>query len=258
MKQMQALITGATSGIGMAIAKELSKRGWSLILTGRNQEKLLELKETLPVSVEIFPLDLSKENAPFQLYDFCKGKRVDLLVNNAGFGVFGKFTETDLQEELELLSLNVRALHILTKLFLRDFKKRNSGRILNVASSAGFLTGPLLSSYYASKNYVVRLTLAIAEELRHDKSRVIVSLLCPGPVDTNFNNRAGVQFRVKALSPEEVAREAVFGVLTGKLLIVPGLSIKLGLLASRLLPEQLLSRILYYVQAAKQTAIPKK
>lgn len=258
MKQMQALITGATSGIGMAIAKELSKRGWSLILTGRNQEKLLELKETLPVSVEIFPLDLSKENAPFQLYDFCKGKRVDLLVNNAGFGVFGKFTETDLQEELELLSLNVRALHILTKLFLRDFKKRNSGRILNVASSAGFLTGPLLSSYYASKNYVVRLTLAIAEELRHDKSRVIVSLLCPGPVDTNFNNRAGVQFRVKALSPEEVAREAVFGVLTGKLLIVPGLSIKLGLLASRLLPEQLLSRILYHVQAAKQTAIPKK
>ena len=179
-------------------------------------------------------------------------------MNNAGFGVFGKFTETDLQEELELLSLNVRALHILTKLFLRDFKKRNSGRILNVASSAGFLTGPLLSSYYASKNYVVRLTLAIAEELRHDKSRVIVSLLCPGPVDTNFNNRAGVQFRVKALSPEEVAREAVFGVLTGKLLIVPGLSIKLGLLASRLLPEQLLSRILYYVQAAKQTAIPKK
>ena len=166
MKQMQALITGATSGIGMAIAKELSKRGWSLILTGRNQEKLLELKETLPVPVEIFPLDLSKENAPFQLYDFCKGKRVDLLVNNAGFGVFGKFTETDLQEELELLSLNVRALHILTKLFLRDFKKRNSGRILNVASSAGFLTGPLLSSYYASKNYVVRLTLAIAEELR--------------------------------------------------------------------------------------------
>ena len=258
MKQMQALITGATSGIGMAIAKELSKRGWSLILTGRNQEKLLELKETLPVPVEIFPLDLSKENAPFQLYDFCKGKRVDLLVNNAGFGVFGKFTETDLQEELELLSLNVRALHILTKLFLRDFKKRNSGRILNVASSAGFLTGPLLSSYYASKNYVVRLTLAIAEELRHDKSRVIVSLLCPGPVDTNFNNRAGVQFRVKALSPEEVAREAVFGVLTGKLLIVPGLSIKLGLLASRLLPEQLLSRILYSVQAAKQTAIPKK
>ena len=105
---------------------------------------------------------------------------------------------------------------------------------------------------------MVRLTLAIAEELRHDKSRVIVSLLCPGPVDTNFNNRAGVQFRVKALSPEEVAREAVFGVLTGKLLIVPGLSIKLGLLASRLLPEQLLSRILYYVQAAKQTAIPKK
>ena len=252
MKQMQALITGATSGIGMAIAKELSKRGWSLILTGRNQEKLLELKETLPVPVEIFPLDLSKENAPFQLYDFCKGKRVDLLVNNAGFGVFGKFTETDLQEELELLSLNVRALHILTKLFLRDFKKRNSGRILNVASSAGFLTGPLLSSYYASKNYVVRLTLAIAEELRHDKSRVIVSLLCPGPVDTKFNDRAGVRFRVKARSAEDVAKEAVFGVLTGKLIIIPGMLNQLGIFASRFVPQQLMSRITYYVQAAKR------
>lgn len=249
---MKALITGATSGIGTAIAKELSRRGWSLILTGRNESRLLELQQELPVPTEISPADLAEPEAPFQLYEFCKGKRVDLLVNNAGFGVFGKFTETELSQELELLSVNVRALHILTKLFLQEFQARGSGRILNVASSAGFLTGPLLSSYYASKNYVVRLTLAIAEELRRSHSRVTVSLLCPGPVDTNFNNRAGVQFRVKAMTPEAVAKEAVFGVITGKLLIVPGLSIRLGLLASRLVPEQLLSRILYHVQAAKQ------
>ena len=160
---MKALITGATSGIGKAIAQELSRRGVSLILTGRNENALLQMQETLPVHTEIIALDLAENQAPFTLYEFCKNKHVDILVNNAGFGVFGEFTETALQEELELLQVNVRALHILTKLFLRDFKKRNFGRILNVASSAGFLTGPLFSSYYASKNYVVRLSLAIAE-----------------------------------------------------------------------------------------------
>ena len=213
---MKALITGATSGIGRAIAEEMAKRGISLILTGRNEAELRRMQKTRPVSTEIIALDLAENQAPFTLYEFCKKKHVDILVNNAGFGVFGKFTETALQEELELLQVNVRALHILTKLFLRDFKKRNSGRILNVASSAGFLTGPLFSSYYASKNYVVRLSLAIAEELRREKSRVTISILCPGPVDTGFNDRAGVQFRVKALTPEAVAKEAVLGVLTGK------------------------------------------
>ncbi len=148
---MKALITGATSGIGKAIAQELSRRGVSLILTGRNENALLQMQETLPVHTEIIALDLAENQAPFTLYEFCKNKHVDILVNNAGFGVFGEFTETALQEELELLQVNVRALHILTKLFLRDFKKRNFGRILNVASSAGFLTGPLFSSYYASK-----------------------------------------------------------------------------------------------------------
>ena len=249
---MKALITGATSGIGKAIAQEMSRRGISLILTGRNEEALLRMLETLPVHTEIIALDLAENPAPFTLYEFCSDKHVDILVNNAGFGVFGKFSETALQEELELLQVNVRALHILTKLFLRDFKKRNFGKILNVASSAGFLTGPLFSSYYASKNYVVRLSLAIAEELRREKSRVTISILCPGPVDTGFNDRAGVQFRVKALTPEAVAKEAVFGLLTGKLLIIPGLMMRVGVAASKLVPEKLLSRILYHVQAAKQ------
>ena len=236
---MKALITGATSGIGKAIAQEMSRRGISLILTGRNEEALLRMQETLPVHTEIIALDLAENQAPFTLYEFCRDKHVDILVNNAGVGVFGKFSETALQEELE-------------KLFLRDFKKRNFGKILNVASSAGFLTGPLFSSYYASKNYVVRLSLAIAEELRREKSRVTISILCPGPVDTGFNDRAGVQFRVKALTPEAVAKEAVFGLLTGKLLIIPGLMMRVGVAASKLVPEKLLSRILYHVQAAKQ------
>ena len=221
---MRALITGATSGIGRAIAMEFSRRGWALVLTGRNQKALEELQQMLPVPTEIIALDLAEDQAPFALYEFCRGKRIDVLVNNAGFGVFGEFTETDLQQELELLQVNIRALHILTKLFLREFQKRGSGRILNVASSAGFLTGPLLSSYYASKNYVVRLSLAIAEELRHQHSRVTIS----------------------------VAKEAVFGVLTGKLIIIPGMLNQLGIFASRFVPQQLMSRITYYIQAAKR------
>lgn len=249
---MKALITGATSGIGRAITKELSKRGWSLILTGRNQLALDELKHSLCVPTEIIAMDLSEEQAPFRLYEFCRGKRIDLLVNNAGFGVFGAFSETDLTDELEMLQVNIRALHILTKLFLQEFRKRNSGRILNVASSAGFLTGPLFSSYYASKNYVVRLSLAIAEELRRENSRVAISLLCPGPVDTGFNDRAGVRFRIRALTPEAVAKEAVFGVLTGKKVIIPGIMMQLGIHAARLVPEEILTRILYHVQAAKR------
>ena len=249
---MRALITGATSGIGRAIAMEFSRRGWALVLTGRNQKALEELQQMLPVPTEIIALDLAEDQAPFALYEFCRGKRIDVLVNNAGFGVFGEFTETALQQELELLQVNIRALHILTKLFLRDFQKRGSGRILNVASSAGFLPGPLLSSYYASKNYVVRLSLAIAEELRHQHSRVTISLLCPGPVDTKFNDRAGVRFRVKAMSAEDVAKEAVFGVLTGKLIIIPGMLNQLGIFASRFVPQQLMSRITYYIQAAKR------
>ena len=254
---MRAVITGASSGLGRDFARLLHRMGYDLVLVARRRERMEELQREFAQSnpkltTEILSLDLAKTESCFQLLRHLEDKQVDVFINNAGFGVFGKFSETALQEELELLQVNVRALHILTKLFLRDFKKRNFGKILNVASSAGFLTGPLFSSYYASKNYVVRLSLAIAEELRREKSRVTISILCPGPVNTGFNDRAGVQFRVKALTPEAVAKEAVFGLLTGKLLIIPGLMMRVGVAASKLVPEKLLSRILYHVQAAKQ------
>ncbi len=193
---MIALITGATSGIGKCIAENLSKRGWELILTGRNEKILKELQKKLG-RTQVIDADLSDRKEVFKVYNFCKNKNIDLLVNNAGYGIFGKFDETDLNDEINMINVNITAVHILTKLFLRDFKRKNHGRILNVASSAGFMTGPLLSSYYASKNYVVRLSLAVAEELRRDKSDVTITLLCPGPVDTNFNNRAGVSFSIK-------------------------------------------------------------
>lgn len=248
---MRAAITGATSGIGKAMACQLAQNGWSLVLTGRNQTVLEQLQKNLPTAVEILPLDLAEEEAPYQLFDFCKKKRVDLLVNNAGFGIFGRFTETNLQEEMDLLAVNVRALHILTKLFLKKFQAQKHGRILNVASSAGFLTGPLLSSYYASKNYVVRLSLAIAEELRRQHSPVTMSILCPGPVDTNFNARAGVSFSVPPMSSQQVAAYALEKTMEGKLLIVPGVGMKLALFGARFVPHAWLSAITYEVQKKK-------
>lgn len=248
---MKALITGATSGIGKSIARNLNKRGWELILTGRNEDVLRELQSELR-SAEIISADLADQDEVFKVYEFCRGKGVDMLVNNAGYGIFGKFEDTDLDSELDLINVNIRAVHILTKLFLRDFRKQDHGRILNVASSAGFMSGPLLSSYYASKNYVVRLSLAIAEELRREKSAVTMTILCPGPVNTNFNNRAGVTFSVKPITAEYAADYAVRKALSGGLLAIPGLTIKAGLLAARFVPHKVLPMIVYELQKRKK------
>ncbi|MCD7890338.1 MAG: SDR family NAD(P)-dependent oxidoreductase [Ruminococcus sp.] len=248
---MKALITGATSGIGQKIAENLSRRGWELILSGRNRDVLAKMQRELNTHTEIIPAELSDKNEVMKVYEFCKGKSVDMLVNSAGYGIFGKFDETDLDDELDMINVNITALHILTKLFLMDFKRRNSGIILNVASSAGFLTGPLLSSYYASKNYVVRLSLAIAEELRHDRSKVSVTVFCPGPVDTNFNNRAGVSFSVKPITAEYAANYAVEKALDGKLIAIPTISMKASIFASRFAPNKMLSAITYHIQKKK-------
>lgn len=248
---MKALITGASSGIGRDIARYLSSKGYELVLTARNEEKLRELQKTIGTKSEIITLDLAEENAPFELYKMCRGKNIDFLVNNAGFGVFGEFDKTELNDELDLINVNIRALHILTKLFLRDFKKRNRGIILNVASSAAFMTGPLMSSYYASKNYVLRLSLAVYEELRRSRSSVRISVFCPGPVNTGFNKRAGVSFSVKSISSEYAAKYAVDKCLEGKTIIIPSLQMKLGVFASRFAPHKLLSAIAYNIQHSK-------
>lgn len=250
---MKALITGATSGIGRAIAEKLAARGWELILTGRNEKVLEELKSTLGVYAEIIPADLSKREEVFRVYEFCRSRNVDMLVNNAGYGLFGRFDETDLEDELAMIDLNITALHILTKLFLRDFKKRDRGIILNVASAAGFMSGPLMSSYYASKNYVLRLSLAIYEELRRDKSGVTITVLCPGPVATNFNSRAGVSFSVRPITAGYAAEYALKKAFAGKLFAIPGLYVKLGTLGARFVPHKLLSAIVYNIQQGKTT-----
>ena len=248
---MKALVTGATSGIGMSIACKLKKRGYDLILTGRNEDVLKKLQKKLGGNTEIIAADLADREEVFRVYRFCKGKNVDMLVNNAGFGLFGKFDKTDMDSELNMINVNVVALHILTKLFLRDFKKQDKGIILNVGSAAGFMSGPLMSSYYASKNYVVKLTIAIYEELRRDKSNVTVTLLCPGPVDTDFNNRAGVSFSVKPVSPDYAAECAIEKALAGKLFAIPSLSVKLGIFGSRFVPYKLLAAATYQIQHGK-------
>lgn len=249
---MKALVTGATSGIGRCIAENLHRHGWKLILTGRNEKVLKKLQKDFGNGTEIIVAELSDRKEVFGVYEFCRDKDIDLLVNNAGYGIFGKFDCTDLDDELNMIDVNITALHILTKLFLRDFKKRDSGYILNVASVAGFMTGPLLSSYYASKNYVIRLSSAIYEELRRERSKVKITVLCPGPVNTSFNDRAGVSFSVKPVSPEYVAGYALKRLFQGRFFAVPSLTAKFCAVGQRFIPERLLSAITYNVQKAKK------
>lgn len=249
----KALVTGASSGIGRDIARALARRGWELILTARREERLRALAAELPGKAEVVPADLRDRGEVRALYEAVRGRDVEILVNNAGRGLFGPFDETDLDTELELLDVNIVALHMLTKLFLPDLKARGRGHILNVASSAAFLPGPLLSSYYASKAYVLRLSEAVAEELRRAGSGVKVSLLCPGPVRTEFDAVADVRFSAPGQESRTVAEYAVEQMLRGKLLIIPGARMKAVHLLERLVPDKLLSRVCWHVQRRKGT-----
>ncbi len=250
---MTALVTGASSGIGKDIAKYLASKNYDLILTARREDRLYELKNEIKnVKVKVIPLDLSIEENCFKLYEETKKYNVDFLVNNAGFGAYGKFVDVPLDKELELINTNIKALHILTKLYLKDMVKKNSGYILNLGSAAGFLSGPTFSSYYASKNYVVRLTEAIHEELRRDKINVGVSALCPGPVKTEFNKVAQVRFAVKGLDSRYVAKYAVDKTLKGKMIITPGKLMKFTKFIEHFASEKMLTRMSYNVQSKRK------
>ena len=247
---MKALVTGASSGIGRDIAIALSDMGYDLILVARRKTKLEQLKKQLPGKTTTIVMDLSSTANCMKLYDKVKKEDIEVVVNNAGFGLFGEFDKTNLDKELDMIDTNIKAVHILTKLFLKDFKEKDSGYILNVASSAGFLSGPLMATYYATKGYVLKLTEAIYEELRRDGSNVYIGALCPGPVDTEFNKVAKVKFSIKPMTSEKVAEYAVDQMLKKKTIIIPGFKTKFVRL-SGLLPRKLLLRLNYNVQKKK-------
>lgn len=247
---MKALITGASSGIGREFAYQLANEGYDIIITGRRQERLEEIKKNIKnVNVDVYACDLSKEEDCYKL--FKEFPDIDLLVNNAGFGVFGEFSKTDLDAEIEMINLNIKALHILMKLYLQRMEEKNSGNIINVASSAAFFPGPMFSSYYSSKAYVYRMTLAIYEELRRKNSKVRVSVLCPGPVDTEFNSVAGVKFGLSAVTVDYVVRYTLKMLKKKKTVITPSLSIKLTRILSKIVPDKIASRAVYKIQKAK-------
>lgn len=251
---MLALITGASSGLGSDMARILSEEGHDLILVARNKKKMEQLAKELKTNVEIIPLDLSATYNCTELYNMVKKKDIDILINNAGFGLFGEFNSTKLDKELDMIDLNIKTVHTLTKLFLKDFVKKDKGYILNVASSAAFMSGPLMSTYYATKAYVLRLTEAIHEELRHNKSKVYVGALCPGPVSTNFNKVAGVKFNLKSLESYDVSKYAIKQMFKKKMIIIPGLSIKVGTFMIRFLSHKMQLKIAYKIQKQKENS----
>ena len=248
---MRVLITGASSGIGKSMAYVYASKGYDLVLVARDKNKLDIIKKDIKnVNVEIKICDLSNEVACKSIYN--EYRDIDILINNAGFGEVGFFEKTDLDKELNMINTNIKAVHILTKLYLNDMIKRNSGSILNVASIAGFLPGPLMATYYSTKNYIVVLSESIREELRRKKSNVKISILCPGPVNTNFDKVANVEFSLNSLSSEYVALYAIKKFEKGTFYIVPGLKIKLLKFFSKIIPNFLLARFVYLSQKRKK------
>lgn len=252
-----ALVTGASSGIGKDIARELAKRNYNIIAVARGKEALNNLKTEIEkeynVKVDVREQDLTDREGCKKLHHDIKEKYgiIDILVNDAGFGTCGKFTETDLEKEIKMIDTNIVALHILTKLFLQDMVKQNKGHILNVASIAGFMPGPLMATYYSTKAYVVRLTQSIRHELFKQKSKVKISALCPGPVATNFNKVADVKFNLAEADSKYVAKYAVKSMLRNRTLIFPNFFIWLGRLFAKILPDQVSAFFCYYAQKRK-------
>ena len=331
---MLAFVTGASSGIGRDIAKKLSEKGYDLIITARDEDKLLELKKEIEsnakVKIKIFLANLEKEEEIFGLYEKVKDEKIDVFINNAGFGIIGEFWNTDLQAEISMLKVNDMAMHILFKLILKDMikatseahltnaekssetfqnldvfqssntfqnsdvfqssntfqnsdafqssntfqnldvfqssntfqnsnifqqisKTKNEKYILNVASLSGYMPGPLMSAYYATKAYMLNLTRGVYKELKMAKldKKINVSVLCPGPVYTNFADRAGVVFKLKNLTSEYTAKYAINKLFAKKLVIVPGFLNKCGHILSKIIPSKIVMAVTYRIQKKK-------
>lgn len=246
---MKVLITGATSGIGAAFARRFVRMGHEVIAVGRNVERLARLRGEL--GCHIVCRDLSTEDNVVSLHRELRD--VDILINNAGFGACANFTEIELERDINMLDVNVRAPLMLMKLYLRDMKERGSGYILNVGSIAAFMPGPKMSTYYASKAYIVRLTQAVAYELHAERSGVYVGVLCPGPVETEFSRTANVHFALlPPSSAEDIAKIAVFNMFKRRTVILPTVETKLIRAASKLTPDFLLEAAAAFINRAEK------
>jgi short-subunit dehydrogenase len=246
------LITGASSGIGLELARCFAADGSRLVLVARNKDALDALAEELrqknKIEVIILPADLSLPEAPRQIFDTLAARKVavDVLVNNAGFGLHGKFLEMPLARQLEIIKVNVNALVELTGLFLPEMRQRRAGGILNVGSVAGFVPGPNLAIYYASKAFVQSFSEALASEL--ESTGVSVTVLCPGPTETNFGTVArGQKKRVaqtRKMTARDVAQIGHKAFRAKKVISVPGLSNKALIMATRITPRSVVRRII--------------
>ena len=248
-----ALITGASSGIGLDLAHLFAADGHDVVLVARSEDKLRALGKELEakhgITATVIVADLAKPDAPQQISVIAPP--VDVLVNNAGYGTSGKFAETDLRAELDMIQVNVSALTHLTKLFLPQMLERKRGRILNVASTAAFQPGPLMAVYYATKAYVLSFSEAIAEELRG--TGVTVTALCPGPTATEFQKNAGLGSEallklMRPVSSMDVARAGYHGLMRGKRIVIPGMKNKLGVQSLRVSPRALVTRVVRGLQ----------
>lgn len=254
MKQRKkyAVITGASAGIGMEFARRLSKKGYPLVLIARREDRLIKLSKELQTKCEIITADLSKEAECYRVFYQMQDKEVGIFINNAGFGDCGRFTGTDLQKEMNMIQVNVKAVHILMKLMLQKMQKKDSGYILNVASSAGLMpAGPYMATYYATKAYVTSLTRAVAEELSELGSRIYVGCLCPGPVDTEFNSVANAEFALKGISAKECVDYALKQMAKKQVVIIPTMTMKLAMTFGRYLPTPIYIKMAAHQQKKK-------
>lgn len=249
---MKALVTGASSGIGYSIARYLSKIGYDLIIVARRKDCLENLKRECNTKVKIIDLDLSIISNMYKLYELTKEDDIDLLVNNAGVGLYGEFYDIDVSKEIGMLNLNVIATDVLTKLYLKDMVSKNSGKILNVSSVLGFMPGPLMSSYYASKAYITSMSRAINTELKMKRINVVVSTLCAGAVDTNFNSDLGVSFFIPPSNSQKVAEYTIEKLMKNKEIIIPGVFNKFTYVLNKIIPINISKYLLYITQNGKR------
>ncbi len=251
-----ALITGASSGIGRAFAYALADTGCFVLLSGRNEKALEAVAEDIGSSrCAVLPADLSDKEGCIRLYEQARVYSPDILINSAGTGVFGRFDESPLDAETDMIDLNIKAMHILFKLFLHDFERQGRGYILNIGSLAGFMPGPLMSAYYSSKAYVIRQTEAVYLELLAKRSPVHVSVLCPGPVQTAFNSNAGITGTFRGITAEECVRSAMNGMRYNIPVIIPSFGAKLIAAGSAFVPALAAGAFCYAAQKFKKPCI---